>query len=368
MDEKKELDISNMIIADIKYDELYDTIQAIAREETLQTILEIGSSTGQGSTEAFALGIQDNPNQPILFCVEVLKALFRELQKRYADNPQIKCYNASTVSWNQFPSEAEVIQFYDSVPTNLRNYSLELVLEWLQRDREYVKNSGLPCNAIELIKQEHEIDYFDAVLIDGSEFTGHLELDEIYGAKIILLDDINAFKNYQSHQRLLVDPNYVLVAHNLELRNGYSIFKRLDSFLKLRDINNITFPEWQQPEDTVSSEIGHLIQSLMHSPDRDRTTLLINVTDLPPADADLIVSGIVMGLLAQDQAEQFELSAQNLEISLIHQLTTAQWQQIVPRIQSRISLACDSHTAITAAGAQTLPVDTIQDFDFKAST
>lgn len=64
------------------------------------------------------------------------------------------------------------------------------------------------------------------MLIDGSEFTGSAELNDVYEAKFICLDDINTFKNYRNHQKLLANQNYVLVAQNYLIRNGYSIFKK----------------------------------------------------------------------------------------------------------------------------------------------
>jgi len=65
------------------------------------------------------------------------------------------------------------------------------------------------------------------VLIDGSEFTGHAELNLVMGAKIIALDDINAFKNYQSYQILISDPNYKIIARDVSLRNGFAIFEKI---------------------------------------------------------------------------------------------------------------------------------------------
>jgi hypothetical protein len=66
---------------------------------------------------------------------------------------------------------------------------------------------------------------FDAVLIDGSEFTGRAELDEVYGASYILLDDIRAFKNYANFARLSADPAYSLVEVSEHVRNGYAVFQ-----------------------------------------------------------------------------------------------------------------------------------------------
>jgi hypothetical protein len=126
------------------------------------------------------------------------------------------------------PEEEEVINFYNNINTGLRVYPLEQVIDWLRDNIKYVEESGLEQNGIQKIKQENNIDIFDLVIIDGSEFTGRVELDEIYGAKFIMLDDIDTFKNYQNHCRLLSDSNYVLVEQNLFLRHGYSIFKKVE--------------------------------------------------------------------------------------------------------------------------------------------
>jgi len=76
--------------------------------------------------------------------------------------------------------------------------------------------------------KEHDISHFDLVLIDGSEFTGIPELEAVYGAKYILLDDINAYKNYDNFNRLNNDPNYILRIKNMKLRNGFAFFERIN--------------------------------------------------------------------------------------------------------------------------------------------
>jgi len=221
--------LDTIIPPEIKNDPFYDAIQKIARQEDIKTVLEIGSSSGGGSTEAFVTGLRENPNQPKLFCMEVSKPRFNELKKRYTSDSFVNCYNTSSVSADGFPSTDDVIMFYNSTNSSLNNYPLEQVLGWLHQDIEYLKNSGVPQNGIQEIKQENYIEYFDVVLIDGSEFTGTTELKEVYGAKFILLDDINAFKNYKNHQRLLSDSNYQLLEHNSHVRNGYSIFQRVNN-------------------------------------------------------------------------------------------------------------------------------------------
>jgi hypothetical protein len=78
---------------------------------------------------------------------------------------------------------------------------------------------------------ENGIAQFGMVLIDGSEFTGRAELDEVYGAQYILLDDIGTFKNFENYERMRRDPAYHTLASNPALRNGFAVFERGESNL-----------------------------------------------------------------------------------------------------------------------------------------
>lgn len=248
MSYKNKNELSQLIPPEIKNDEFYAAIQKIASEETIKNVLEIGSSSGTGSTEAFVMGLRENPNKPALFCMEVSQERFIELKKRYENYGFVKCYNVSSVAIDKFPDEGEITTFYNRNRSNLNAYSLERVIGWLRQDIEYVKASGVAENGIELIKKENNIDFFDAVLIDGSEFTGIAELKEVYGAKIILLDDINTYKNRYNHDRLVADDNYVKIAQNDSLRNGYSVFKRIDKS------ENFTF-DWEKSEQLLVKKL-----------------------------------------------------------------------------------------------------------------
>lgn len=223
-------ELNYLISPEIKDDEFYQTIQRMAQNLDVQTVLEIGSSSGQGSTAAFVGGLRNNPNRPTLFCMEVSQPRFEALRDRYIDDEFVKCYNVSSVPVSDFPGEAQVAEFYQSTHSGLRQFRLEQVLGWLQQDIEYVQSARVDGNGIQHIKQDNGIEHFDLVLIDGSEFTGSAELDQVYGAKYILLDDICTYKNYEAHHRLLLDANYRLLHQNVELRNGYSVFVRADYY------------------------------------------------------------------------------------------------------------------------------------------
>ena len=226
INEQTSSELDRIIPPEVKNDAFYSAIYQLARTEVISTILEIGSSSGDGSTEAFALGIAENPNHPTLFCMEISKPRFAALNQRYKNSSFVKCYNVSSIPLNAFPDENEVISFWHNVPTNLNQYDCDRVVGWLRQDIRYVQTANVPENGIDIIKAENNIKDFDMVLIDGSEFTGMAEFKLIYGAKIILLDDINAFKNYNNYNALLKDSTYELLEENTTLRNGYAIFKR----------------------------------------------------------------------------------------------------------------------------------------------
>lgn len=219
-------ELDRIIPPEIKNDNFYQLIYRLAKTEPIKNILEIGSSNGEGSTEAFVLGMSANPHNPTLFCMELSKPRFKALRERYGHLPYVKFYNVSSVPLESFPTEEDVRSFCNHVPTNLNLYGCERVIGWLKQDIDYVKNSNVPDRGIEIIKTENNIQNFDIVLIDGSEFTGMAEFKLIYGAKFILLDDINAFKNYNNYKYLLSDAHYELIEENMQLRNGYAAFKR----------------------------------------------------------------------------------------------------------------------------------------------
>jgi hypothetical protein len=221
-------DLDQIIPPEIVNDEFYEKIRRLAQAARIRTMLEIGSSTGEGSTRAFVEGMHDNPNRPTLFCLEVSRWRFQKLQANYERNTQVRCYNMTSVPIDRFPTEADVIDFYRLRQSKLNVYPLGEILRWLREDIRYVNTLGPGQNGIQIIKDQNNIDTFDMVLIDGSEFTGLAELDEVYGAHFILLDDIGTFKNLGNYERLRDDPTYQLLATNAELRNGYAVFERRD--------------------------------------------------------------------------------------------------------------------------------------------
>lgn len=216
-----------IIPPEVLNDDFSAILSEIAGRKEIKTILEIGSSSGSGSTQALVNGILKKDFQNTkLFCMELSRARFLNLVNTYKDKDFIKPYNLSSITISEFPSEGEVAHFYNTVKTNLNLYSLETVLSWLKSDVEYINHNCLDFCGIEFIKSCNQIKKFDFVLIDGSEFTGEAELQHVWGAKIIALDDVNTFKCFAPFKRLIDHYSYKLIKKDLSLRNGYALFER----------------------------------------------------------------------------------------------------------------------------------------------
>ncbi len=121
--------------------------------------------------------------------------------------------------------------------------------------------------------------------------------------------------------------------------------------LKLKDINLIIFPNWSRSEDSLSQELASVVQSLATHPDRKRITLLIDTSDISDEDADLVVSGMIMNLLIQ---EDLDVTA-GPEISLVGMLEEIQWQALLPCLYARIVLENENQQAIARAKTEAIP-------------
>jgi hypothetical protein len=218
--------LDHLIAPEIRGDRFYRAIAEIGATPGVREILEIGSSSGAGSTEAWVEGALRNPERPRLHCIEVSTVRHAALAERWREHPFVHTYNVSSVPLEAFPTPEEVARFHREARSKLRRVPVETVLGWLEQDVDYLRREGLSRHGIREIKAEHGIDTFDAVLIDGSEFTGAAELDEVYGARFVLLDDTRTFKNWDNARRLEADPAYRLVRRSRWTRNGFAIFER----------------------------------------------------------------------------------------------------------------------------------------------
>jgi AICAR transformylase/IMP cyclohydrolase PurH len=110
----------------------------------------------------------------------------------------------------------------------------------------------------------------------------------------------------------------------------------------LRDVNLMVFPDWNQSEESVGLELQQVIQTLATQPDSQKTTLLIDTTDIAIEDAEIFLSSVAMNLMMEEDIDITE----ELEISLIEDMNNIQWQSLLPKIDARIVLECDNQSAV----------------------
>jgi hypothetical protein len=204
-------------------------LKQITQNTNLKNFLEIGASSGQGSTKTLVnqINLRSDKDLCRYFAIEVSEIRHKALMEYFQQYKFFRAFNTTSVAITKYPSHFEVIFFYIRHKTNLNKYPLAVILLWLVREKKYLKsktNIVAKEDGISEVQKKFDIDKFDFVLIDGSEFTGFEEMLLIYGALVICLDDTNSFKNYKTYQYLKKSQDYQLYVNNPLIRNGFAIF------------------------------------------------------------------------------------------------------------------------------------------------
>jgi hypothetical protein len=137
--------------------------------------------------------------------------------------------------------------------------------------------------------------------------------------------------------------------------------KTLSARLQLRDTNLIIFPDWSQPEASLSEDLASAIKTVLTLPDSERVTLLIDTRNISEEDAELAVSGVVMNLLMEEELDIEEEPG----FSLVGRLNELQWDVLLPHLQGRIILQNEDRAAIARAKADSIPPWPIDSFSEK---
>jgi hypothetical protein len=119
------------------------------------------------------------------------------------------------------------------------------------------------------------------------------------------------------------------------------------SHLQLSEENLIIFPDWSQDEEMLGEEISNICYNLVQSSEFDRSTLLIDTTNVEDLEAaNMLVSGIAMNLMMSADIDITEY----LEIALTGKLAAIQWQELLPKLRGRIKLESEDIKAIDLSG------------------
>jgi hypothetical protein len=182
--------------------------------------IEIGSGSGNGSTQCFLQYFDSlNYKSKELHCFEPVESWFKDLEKNTEGRNYCELYNCSSISYADLLIKDFDADFYNSPYNKLKDsYDKNTLKSWYDSELPYFKESkNTILSSIEA----------DAVLIDGSEFSGYSEFKQLHPSiYLIFLDDcLTAFKTNQVYTELSNNPEWKLIRVNSE-RNGYAIFRK----------------------------------------------------------------------------------------------------------------------------------------------
>jgi hypothetical protein len=174
----------------MKREEFFGAVRTHAAEQHLSRVLLVGP-IHSGTAEALLAGIADARQTAAVFCIGDPTDRFKRFESAFGQ--RITCHRLESSRPEDAPREI--------------------------------------TRALNEIARERSIHDWDAIVLSGSVRENLPSGDEhlqhlLHRARLSVFEGTNNMTAYQNCERLLADPNYVLVATNPGLRNGYSIFRR----------------------------------------------------------------------------------------------------------------------------------------------
>ncbi len=197
---------------------VYGHLASIAEKSEVKTILEVGSASGNGSTTHIVEGTLLNPSRPKLYCLESKQSQFDILKRTFSNYFQVTLIQASSVPFEKYIGPDILLK--------LSPQAIWIMAQEWQKERDEFARNPVPQNGIELAKKSAGVKTFDFVYLDSGWFSADAELDLVYGAKYIALDDVQDVKNSRTHARLCADPAYQEIVREY-VCNVFSVFKKL---------------------------------------------------------------------------------------------------------------------------------------------
>lgn len=183
--------------------EIFEWIKTCASNDSVESILELGTYTGLGTSRAILEGMELNP-KAFSIGIEVDEKLAKIARKNVASNKNYKVLHGSLIT-------SEQLEGSDLT---------EVEKKWFANDLAMLKLA--PSISLREIP-----DRIDLLVSDGGEFGGFAELTTLLSrcSRFIVLDDISVRKNLKAFQFLCSLEEWRLVAHSTE-RNGTALFEK----------------------------------------------------------------------------------------------------------------------------------------------
>lgn len=180
-------------------------IDKIITDYKPNTIVEIGTWKGLGSTKRIIDSIEKNQIKPTFISLESNLSFYETAKRNLKDK-----LNEVKLIRGRIVGEEEIESFLS------KNEITEQMMGWLRSDlNDYVSCENVLNQIPETI---------DFLLLDGGEFSTYHEWVVLKDrTKIIALDDTLTLKCKQIREELLNDENYKVIIDSSD-RNGFAIF------------------------------------------------------------------------------------------------------------------------------------------------
>lgn len=205
---------------------LGDTLDLLARQDHVRTVLEIGTYDGEGSTFVLSRALRQTGGR--LWSVEVCADHHRKARAFYADKElPVELVSGLSLSCDAYlPFEeywplVERTAHESEYPGDYRH--------WYEEEREL---AALAEDERILRRLLDGVEAFDLVLLDGGEFLSEAEFDvlEPHIRHYVVMDDTNGercIKNARPRERILADDRWEVLVDALDERNGWLAARRV---------------------------------------------------------------------------------------------------------------------------------------------
>jgi len=199
-------------------------IYQLAKQFDVNTIIDIGTWNGMGTTKCAIDGLLESKKVFYkLISLECNKAIHEEAKNNLVES----------LNYNIILLHGTITDYTELEPlqTNLiwgsrikgqwveQKESIPIALNWLAQDIEHLKTTP---NVLRLIPK-----VIDLLIIDGGEFSGFLEFQKLWTrCKYIALDDINSYKNYQTRKYIIENPDKFTILLD-DIENNCFICKKI---------------------------------------------------------------------------------------------------------------------------------------------
>lgn len=185
---------------------IYETILKF----DIKSIVEIGTWNGMGSTKCVIQAIKDKKKEIEFKTIELYPEMYFEAKDNLSqDLNYVEIINGKIIEFEDlFWFDHSMINFDKDEHARL----------YFNKDLNYIKESK---NVIHLLPKK-----IDLLILDGGEYSTYPEWQKLKDrTNIVILDDTNILKCSKIRQEIIESNKYVTLFDNLNIRNGFSIFK-----------------------------------------------------------------------------------------------------------------------------------------------